>query len=117
MNWIDLNSTEKLAEATAESTTRPVLLFKHSTTCSISNTVLNRLERNWNKEELVGTTVYLLDLLSHRNISHEISRQFNVQHESPQVLLIQNEKSVYVCSHFDINYSSIQKEIEKLKKS
>ncbi len=117
MNWIELNSTEKLAQATAESTIRPVLLFKHSTTCSISNTALNRLERNWNNEELAGTTVYLLDLLSHRNISHEISRQFDVPHESPQVLLIQNKQSVYDSSHFDINYLSIQKEIEKLKKS
>jgi bacillithiol system protein YtxJ len=55
-------------------------------------------------------------LLSHRNISHEIASLFDVEHQSPQVLIIQNEKSVYDRSHFDIDYSSIKKEIEKLLK-
>lgn len=117
MNWIELNSEEKLAEATAASKDKAVMLFKHSTTCSISKTALNRLERNWKEEEVAGTKAYCLDLLAHRNISREIAVQFNVEHQSPQVLLIQNEKSVYNCSHFDIDYSSIKKQIDTLTKS
>jgi bacillithiol system protein YtxJ len=116
MNWIELNSEAKLAEAKAASKNGLVILFKHSTTCSISNAALNRLERNWKEEELEGTKAYYLDLLSHRNISREIADLFNVEHQSPQVLILQNEKSVYDRSHFDIDYSSIQKEIEKLSK-
>jgi bacillithiol system protein YtxJ len=115
MNWIELNSEEKLAEAKAASKNKPVVLFKHSTTCSISKTALNRLERNWKDEDLAGTKAYYLDLLSYRHISHEIADQFNVEHQSPQVLIIQNEKSVYDTSHFDIDYSVIKKEIAKLK--
>jgi bacillithiol system protein YtxJ len=108
MNWIELNSAQKLAEAKAASKEKPVMLFKHSTTCSISKTVLNRIERNWKEEEVAGVIAYYLDLLSHRNISSEIAQQ------SPQVLIIQNEKSVYDRSHFDIDYASIKKEIEKI---
>jgi bacillithiol system protein YtxJ len=115
VNWIELNSEEKLAEAKAASKSKPVVLFKHSTTCSISKTALNRLERNWKDEDLAGTKAYYLDLLSHRNISREIADQFNVEHQSPQVLIIQNEKSVYDTSHFDIDYTVIKKEIAKLK--
>jgi bacillithiol system protein YtxJ len=117
MNWIELDSEEKLAEAKAASKDKPVMLFKHSTTCSISKTALNRLERNWKEEEVAGTKAYYLDLLSHRNISREIADQFNVEHQSPQVLIIQNEKSVYDTSHFDIDYASIKKEIERISKA
>jgi bacillithiol system protein YtxJ len=116
MNWIEINSEEKLVEATKASLDQPVMLFKHSTTCSISKTALNRLERNWKEEDVAGTKAYYLDLLSHRNISREIANKFDVEHQSPQVLIIQNEKSVYDTSHFDIDYSSIKKEIEKLLK-
>jgi bacillithiol system protein YtxJ len=116
MNWIELNSEERLAEAKAASKNRPVMLFKHSTTCSISKTALNRLERNWKEEEVAETKAYYLDLLAHRNISREIAELFDVEHQSPQVLIIQNEKSVYDSSHFDIDYSSIKKKIEQLSK-
>ncbi len=116
MNWIELNSDEKLTEARAASKFNPVILFKHSTTCSISKAALNRLERNWKEEEVAGTKAYYLDLLSHRNISRQIADLFDVEHESPQIILLQNEKSVYTTSHFDIDYSSIKKEIERIAK-
>ena len=116
MNWIHLDSEEKLAEATSASRTKPIVLFKHSTTCSISNTALNRLERNWKSEEVAGTQTYYLDLLSYRQLSRQIAEKFQVEHQSPQVLIIQNEKSVYDTSHFDINYPAIKTEIEKLLK-
>jgi bacillithiol system protein YtxJ len=116
MNWIHLDSEEKLAEATTASRTNPIVLFKHSTTCSISNTALNRLERNWKSEEVAGTQTYYLDLLSYRQLSRQIAEKFQVEHQSPQVLIIQNEKSVYDTSHFDINYPTIKTEIEKLLK-
>ena len=116
MNWIHLDSEEKLAEATNASRAKPIVLFKHSTTCSISNTALNRLERNWNSEDIADTQAYYLDLLSYRQLSRQIAEKFQVEHQSPQVLIIQNEKSVYDTSHFDINYVTIKQEIEKLLK-
>jgi bacillithiol system protein YtxJ len=117
MNWIELNTLQGLEEAKEASKSNPVILFKHSTTCSISKTVLSRIERNWKEEEVAGAKAYYLDLLSHRNISNTIAQLFEVEHESPQVLIIQNEKSVYDRSHFDIDYTSIKKEIEKISKN
>jgi bacillithiol system protein YtxJ len=114
MKWIELNSEQKLAQAKDASNEKPVVLFKHSTTCSISKTVLNRIERNWNEQEIAGTKAYYLDLLAHRNISNEIAHIFGVEHQSPQVLIIDKGKSVYNRSHFDIEYASIKKEIDKI---
>lgn len=111
MKWIELNSIEQLDAITAESAHSPVLIYKHSTTCSISRTALDRLERNYKAEEMAGVKAYYLDLLSHRDISNAVAQKFNIQHESPQALLIKNGKAAYSASHFEIDYRTIQKHL------
>lgn len=115
MNWIPLTHSSQLIDIRNQSNQQPVLLFKHSTTCSISKTSLNRLERNWKEEDLKDTKAYYLDLLSYRSISNEIAQTFGVVHESPQVLIIKNGAAVYDTSHFDIDYASIKAQLEKLQ--
>ncbi|MFM7485824.1 MAG: bacillithiol system redox-active protein YtxJ [Cytophagales bacterium] len=115
MNWIPLTNSSQLTDIKKESNQQPVLLFKHSTSCSISKTSLNRLERNWNEDDLKGLKVYYLDLLSYRSISNEITQTFGVIHESPQVLIIRDGKSVYDTSHFDIDYATLKAQIEKFQ--
>jgi bacillithiol system protein YtxJ len=110
INWIALNNPEQLEEIlelSCSSDHQGVLIFKHSTRCSISHMALSRLERNW-KPETVNTPSYLLDLLAYPEISRLISQKFEVQHESPQVLLIRNAKCVYYASHNAISYDDIE---------
>jgi bacillithiol system protein YtxJ len=78
-----------------------VLLFKHSTRCSISSMALSRLESKWKDDEKIPT--YYLDLLNHRDISNEIESLYSVEHASPQVLLIKNGECIYHASHTAIN--------------
>jgi bacillithiol system protein YtxJ len=111
MNWIKLESESQLADIQQKSHDQPVLIFKHSTRCSVSRTALDRLERNWNSDELIEIQPYFLDLIANRNISTLIAEGFNVEHQSPQVLLIRNGKSIYDRSHFDIDFQSIRQEI------
>jgi bacillithiol system protein YtxJ len=47
MNWFELTSAAQLEAIKAESQQQPVVIFKHSTRCSISRAVLVRVERNW----------------------------------------------------------------------
>lgn len=115
MNWIPLTTSDQLVEIKEQSNQQPVLLFKHSTTCSISKTSLNRLERNWQEGELKGTKAYYLDLLTYRSISNEIAQLFGVEHQSPQVLIIQKGKSVFDRSHFDIDYTTIKNQLAGLQ--
>lgn len=82
-----------------------VLLFKHSTRCSISSMALSRLESKWKDDEKIPA--YYLDLLNHRDISNEIESLYSVEHASPQVLLIKNGKCVYHASHSAINAAEI----------
>ena len=82
-----------------------VLIFKHSTRCSISSMALNRLETKWIDTEKISA--YYLDLLSHRDISNEIEQVFSVEHASPQALLIKNGVCIYNASHTNISAADI----------
>jgi len=105
MNWILLKSKQDLEQAIRASEESPILLFKHSTRCSISSTALNRLERGWKDDTEVKA--YFLDLISHRDVSAAIEANLGVQHQSPQALVVKNGKCIYDASHMAINASEI----------
>jgi bacillithiol system protein YtxJ len=108
MNWIALKSPDQLDALRAESKNQPVIIFKHSTRCSISQTTLSRLERNWKEEEMTTVKSYYLDLLSFRDISNRIAELFDVEHQSPQVIVLKDGEAVFNKSHFDIDFTGIK---------
>lgn len=114
MTWNKLESADQLTAIKEESFERPVLILKHSTTCSISMAALGRLERNWKQESVGQLKPYYLDLLRYRPISGQIATDFGVQHQSPQVLVIKNGQAVYDASHFDIKFDTIKDNINEL---
>lgn len=105
MQWLPLTHNAQLDAIDAASAERPVLLFKHSTRCSISRTVLDRLERAWTAADDAAHTSYYLDLLRHRDISDAIAERYGVRHESPQVLVIRNGRCVHHAAHTAITYA------------
>ena len=104
--WTKLTSSEQLNELLEHSTEQPVLLFKHSTRCSISSMVLSRFESNWDLPEEHCVCVFL-DLLNYRPISAEIAEKTGVMHESPQVIVIKNKRVIYQNSHNGIDAREI----------
>lgn len=104
MNWIPLTTEDQLILIKEKSFSVPQVIFKHSTRCSTSSMVLNRLER---AEAPATIDFYYLDLLAHRNISNKIAEDFQVYHESPQVLLIRNGECVYDESHMAITMDEL----------
>ena len=96
-----------LEELKEVSYVQPVMLYKHSTRCGISSMMLSRLERNYDLAE-DALRCYFLDLIKFRNLSARVAEDFDVRHESPQVLLIKNGKAVYHASHGDIDLTAIK---------
>lgn len=77
-------------------------ILKHSTRCSISSMALSRIERStFFKDNKLQ--IFILDLLKHRDVSNTIAQLLNVEHESPQLLLIKNGKCTAYCSHNEIS--------------
>lgn len=115
MKWNKITTDEELQKAIVASETKPIVIFKYSSRCSISDRVLENFEMEWdedsnNAEEKIEP--YFLDLIRHRSISNDIARRFHVIHESPQVLAIKNGKSVYAESHGYIRLEEILKSIK-----
>lgn len=101
VGWLPLTDVAQLENIIKESYEKPVLIFKHSTRCGISRMALGGFEKEFDLQDKVRP--YFLDLLQHRDVSDAISQQFNIVHQSPQLLLISNGKSIYDASHGDID--------------
>jgi bacillithiol system protein YtxJ len=101
MEWRALTDLDQLNELVKESTDQPVVIFKHSTRCSISRMALRQFENEFNLEGKV--ILYYLDLLEHRDISNEIANRFGIFHQSPQLIVIKNGKAIYDRSHESID--------------
>jgi bacillithiol system protein YtxJ len=112
MRWSELRSANQIDQIREESKENPVLIFKYSSRCSISRMALDRLERNWNENDMQAVKPYFLDLITYRHISNRIADLFGVEHESPQVLIIEDEKSIYDQSHMAIHYDAIKEAVK-----
>ncbi|MCW3463877.1 bacillithiol system redox-active protein YtxJ [Chitinophaga nivalis] len=111
MNWKTLTSDEQLTEINEASAHQPIVIFKHSTRCSISSMAKSRLER---AVAPTGLTFYYLDLIAHRDVSNKIADTWRIPHESPQVLLIRNGVCVYDESHNGIRMEEIEEKAASL---
>ena len=107
INWNNLEHLDQLDKIINESWEKPIVIFKHSTRCSISRMALKQFENEYNYEDKI--TPYFLDLLNHRDISNEIALMFNVNHQSPQMIVIKNGIVLFNASHSDINTDDLAK--------
>jgi bacillithiol system protein YtxJ len=109
MHWIPLEKAEQLQQILADSHRRPQAIFKHSTTCSVSQMAKSRLERGTAPE---GIDFHYLDLLSFRSLSNKIAEDLHVWHESPQLLLVKNGTCVYNESHIGIRMDDLPDKVQ-----
>ncbi|MEX1002225.1 MAG: bacillithiol system redox-active protein YtxJ [Crocinitomicaceae bacterium] len=110
VNWVELASLEQMRELIHNSHETPVVFFKHSTRCSISSMAKNRLEKEWDLKSEEVTPVYL-DLIRYRDISNALADELNVIHQSPQILLVRDEKLIHQASHNQITVGDIKEKL------
>ena len=91
----------------ADSNQKPVIVFKHSNTCSISARAYRELEK-------IEAPVNILEVQSAREISRELANLTGVRHETPQVIVLRDGKAVWNASHFDVTASDVTKAVESL---
>jgi bacillithiol system protein YtxJ len=109
MEWKNITDPNQINDI--KSTMGYSLIFKHSTRCSVSMMAKKRFELDW---EIIPaeTNLYFLDLISHRAISAQIAETFQVQHESPQILLIKDGDCILDASHSDISADEVAEVIK-----
>lgn len=115
LSWEPLVQAAQLDAALSVENEEPVLIFKHSTRCSISAMALSRFEHEWDQDQ--NCRLLFLDLLQFRNLSNEIAEKTGVNHESPQALLIFKGSVLYHASHNAIQAGRIMEILKELQQS
>ncbi|MGJ8685735.1 MAG: bacillithiol system redox-active protein YtxJ [Nonlabens sp.] len=110
--WQMLESEDQLNNLISNSKKKTKVIFKHSTRCGISRMVLKNFESGYTlKDE--DASFYLLDLLNHRELSNTIASRLNVMHQSPQIIVIDNEEIIHTDSHHGIDIKRVEQLIRK----
>ena len=99
-NFIRIDTSEKLDALIAESTIRPVFLFKHSNTCGISLDMLEQLEA-------VNGDVHVVTVQNSRALSNSIAQKLDIRHASPQAFVLRNGTTIYHATHYGIDPDEI----------
>ena len=90
ISWKNMESQADLDLLETGRAARPQILFKHSTSCGLSGMMLRRFEKRW---ESVGhlADFYYLDLIAHRKLSNAVVQRYGVPHQSPQLLILDED--------------------------
>lgn len=99
-NFFKIDDQAALDSLLADSQTRPVIVFKHSNSCSISSRAYREMER-------FEGDVNILVVQSAREVSRELANLTGVRHETPQVIILRDGKAVWDASHFDVNAAAV----------
>ena len=100
MNWIQLESPEQINQV--KQNAGYSIIFKHSTRCSISMMARRKFEMDGDQLPQ-DIPLYFLDLIKYRSLSAQVATDFNVHHESPQLLLIKEGECILDKSHGGIS--------------
>ena len=102
VKWIELTGSQELNALVDASYSKPQLIFKHSMTCGVSGMTKRRFESEAgnNAERLA---FHLLVIQKNRELSKQVAVQFQVRHESPQVLIVKNGTVIAHASHWLID--------------
>jgi len=105
--FMELNDTQRLDELLGQSGEQPVILFKHSDTCSIS-------ARPYREMTKLEKPVALVTVPNARALSNEIETRFALPHETPQVLVVRDGKLAWSASHFRITADAVTRAVEEV---
>ncbi len=90
----------QVAQLVAQSAQHPVILFKHDTSCPISQAAYRELQQ-------LTQDVALIDVAREHDLSQELAERIGVQHESPQVLVIRDGHAVWSASQYAITHDAV----------
>jgi bacillithiol system protein YtxJ len=104
---VELQRREDLDNLIEKSRTYPVLIFKHSTQCPVSDAAYEEFLAFTETASDVESGVVLV--IENRRLSDAIESQFGVRHESPQAIVVRNGRQTWNASHWSITVDALNK--------
>lgn len=111
MFFLEIQDVDSIDQIISKSYELPQVIFKHSTICPISRIAYEKMKAEYpmKSEE---ADLYYIGVIEQRPLSNYISEALNVQHESPQLIIIKDGKAIYNESHLMINPKIIREIIK-----
>lgn len=111
----EITSEAELENVLAQSNGEAFFLFKHSTRCPISARAHARLDDYLARESNGRPPLYLIKVVESRNLSNAVTEMLGVNHQSPQLLLVKDGKSLWDASHGEIRAENIDAALDALR--
>ena len=102
-----VTEVKEFTELLSHSQRRPIVIFKHSTTCPISAAAYFEMEQ-------FEGDVALVEVQNSRELSREIERLSGIRHESPQVLIFKKGQVVWNASHRQVKAQAVAEAISSI---
>lgn len=106
---VEVRQSQDFERLLERSKTQPVLIFKHSTQCAISDQVYEEFSRFL--ESTTEITCGLVLVIESRALSNAIASQLGVRHESPQAILLKDGKPKWNASHWSITADALTRAV------
>ena len=89
------------------------LLYKHSPYCGLSTMAHHEIMffTQGNPE----VPVYIVDVIHQRGLSQRIASTLEIEHESPQVILLRSGLPVFDASHRGVSAHALERELTRLR--
>lgn len=101
----------ELDELVESSHSAPVLLFKHSNSCSVSARAHGQIDRLLAAGLATPFSAAIVVVQTARPISNRIAERFELRHETPQAILLRDGQPVWSVSHWDVTESKLAQAI------
>jgi bacillithiol system protein YtxJ len=106
MSYKEITSIEEWNSVYENSASRPLVVFKHSTTCPVSANAHEEFT-NYLSKPREDVEYVLVKVIESRPVSNQIAEDTSVKHESPQIIYIDKKAKVWTASHWSITKAHI----------
>jgi bacillithiol system protein YtxJ len=107
MSYKEITSIEEWNKVYENSSERPLVVFKHSTTCPVSANAHQEFTNYLNDTPNQNADYVLVKVIESRPVSNQIAEDTSVKHESPQIIYIDKKAKVWTASHWSVTKAHI----------
>jgi bacillithiol system protein YtxJ len=103
---IDLVRKQDFEQLLERSRQDPILIFKHSTRCAVSDAALDEFNSFVKDADEIDCGLVLV--IENRDVSNAIAETLRVRHESPQAIIVDGGQPVWKASHWSITADALR---------
>ncbi|RJX40099.1 bacillithiol system redox-active protein YtxJ [Paenibacillus pinisoli] len=107
MTYREITTAEEWDNVFQESESKPLVVFKHSTTCPVSANAHEEFSNYLGGSPKDNIDYVLVKVIESRPVSNKIAEDTGVKHESPQIIYIDKKKKVWTASHWSVTKAHI----------